>query len=89
MGRRTLSNIRQNLTWALAYNLVGIPLAAGALLPGFGIALSPSTAGGMMAFSSIAVVANSLRLRVAKRGSGDVEQLRSSSHSRRTQSLDV
>ena len=45
------------------YNVVGIPLAAGALLPGFGIALNPSVAGGMMAMSSVAVVANSLLLR--------------------------
>lgn len=63
LGRATLAKIKQNLAWALAYNLVGIPLAAGALLPGFGVALNPSAAGAMMAFSSIAVVSNSLLLR--------------------------
>lgn len=63
LGRATLSKIKQNLGWALVYNLVGIPLAAGALLPAFDIALTPSMAGGMMAFSSLAVVSNSLLLR--------------------------
>lgn len=63
LGKAALGKIRQNLGWALAYNLVGIPLAAGALLPAFDISLSPTTAGGMMAFSSIAVVSNSLLLR--------------------------
>ena len=90
LGRRTLGNIRQNLAWALAYNLVGIPLAAGALLPGFGIALSPSVAGGMMAFSSIAVVANSLRLRIAPAGwSDDPQHRRTDSTHMRTQSTDA
>ena len=63
LGRTALAKIRQNLGWALAYNLVGLPLAAGAALPVAGIALNPSVAGGMMAFSSVAVVANSLLLR--------------------------
>ena len=63
LGRAALSKIKQNLGWALAYNLVGLPLAAGAALPAAGIALNPSVAGGMMAFSSVAVVANSLLLR--------------------------
>ncbi|KAF5827577.1 HAD-like domain-containing protein [Dunaliella salina] len=63
LGRATLDKIRANLTWALAYNVVGIPLAAGALLPSFGVALTPSTAAGMMAFSSVMVVSNSLLLR--------------------------
>ena len=63
LGRSTYGKIKQNLAWALVYNLIGIPLAAGALLPQFGIALSPSVAGGMMAFSSLAVVTNSLLLR--------------------------
>ena len=63
LGRSTYGKIKQNLAWALVYNLIGIPLAAGALLPHFGIALSPSVAGGMMAFSSLAVVTNSLLLR--------------------------
>jgi Cu+-exporting ATPase len=71
LGRATLSKIRQNLGWALCYNIVGIPLAAGALLPSMGIALNPSAAGGMMALSSVAVVSNSLLLRARKgRGGG-------------------
>lgn len=65
LGRATLGKIRQNLAWALAYNCVGIPLAAGALLPAYGVALDPSTAAGLMAFSSVAVVSNSLLLRRA------------------------
>ncbi|KAL4445398.1 hypothetical protein ABPG77_011223 [Micractinium sp. CCAP 211/92] len=63
LGRATLAKIRQNLAWAVAYNFVGVPIAAGALLPAYGVALSPSLAGGMMALSSIAVVTNSLSLR--------------------------
>ena len=63
LGRATLHKIRQNLAWALMYNVVGIPLAAGALLPSMGFALNASAAGGMMAVSSLAVVSNSLLLR--------------------------
>ena len=63
LSRSTFNKIRQNLAWAFGYNLVCIPLAAGVLLPQFGIALSPGYAGGFMAFSSISVVLNSLLLR--------------------------
>lgn len=63
LGTATLNKIKQNLAWALIYNVIGIPLAAGALLPSMGLALNPSAAGGMMAFSSVAVVSNSLLLR--------------------------
>lgn len=63
LGSATLNKIKQNLAWALIYNVIGIPLAAGALLPSMGLALNPSAAGGMMAFSSVAVVSNSLLLR--------------------------
>lgn len=69
MGRATFNKIKQNLFWALAYNSVGIPLAAGALLPVYDIALSPSVAGAMMALSSVAVVTNSLLLRGGKMAS--------------------
>jgi len=63
LGRLALGKIKQNLALAVAYNSIGIPLAAGALLPGWGIALSPTVAATMMAGSSIAVVTNSLLLR--------------------------
>ena len=63
LSRSTFNKIRQNLAWAFGYNLVCIPVAAGILLPKFGIALSPGFAGGFMAVSSIGVVLNSLLLR--------------------------
>lgn len=68
LGRAALGKVRQNLAWALAYNVVGIPLAAGALLPPLGVALNPSAAGAMMAVSSVAVVSNSLLLRATFKG---------------------
>ena len=68
LGRAALAKIKQNLAWALVYNVIGIPLAAGVLLPEYGVALNPSVAAGMMAFSSIAVVSNSLLLRGALGG---------------------
>lgn len=63
LSRATFNKIRQNLFWAFAYNLLGIPVAAGILLPSFGIILSPAIAGAFMAFSSVSVVTNSLLLR--------------------------
>ena len=69
LGKATLAKIRQNLFWALAYNIIAIPIAAGLLLPTTGFALSPGMAGGFMAFSSVMVVTNSLLLRrEVKRG---------------------
>jgi Cu+-exporting ATPase len=63
LARSTLRVMRQNLAWAAAYNLLGIPLAAGALYPHFHILLSPWVAAAAMALSSVSVLANSLRLR--------------------------
>ncbi len=65
LSRRTLAVIRQNLFWDLIYNVIGIPIAAGALYPLLGIRLSPAMAAAVMAFSSVSVVSNSLRLRTA------------------------
>ena len=63
LSRRTTRIMRQNLFWAFAYNALGIPVAAGVLYPAFGILLSPILASAAMAFSSVSVVGNSLRLR--------------------------
>jgi Cu+-exporting ATPase len=63
LARQTLRTMRQNLAWAAGYNIVGIPIAAGALYPAFHILLSPWAAAAAMAFSSVSVLANSLRLR--------------------------
>jgi Cu+-exporting ATPase len=63
LSRRTMAVMRQNLFWAFVYNVIGIPVAAGVLYPAFGIMLSPILASAAMAFSSVSVVTNSLRLR--------------------------
>jgi Cu+-exporting ATPase len=65
LSRATMANIRQNLFWAFFYNAAGVPLAAGALYPFFGILLSPMIAAAAMSFSSLTVIANALRLRKA------------------------
>ena len=60
-----MAKIRQNLFWAFGYNLIALPIAAGLLLPGQGVLLSPPLAALLMALSSITVVLNALALRVA------------------------
>lgn len=62
LSRATMGNIRQNLVFAFGYNALGIPVAAGVLYPAFGLLLSPVFAGAAMAFSSVSVVTNALRL---------------------------
>jgi Cu+-exporting ATPase len=68
LSRRTMATMKQNLFWAFIYNVVGIPVAAGVLYPIAGLMLSPILASAAMAFSSVSVVTNSLRLRGARVG---------------------
>lgn len=66
LSQATMRNIRQNLFFAFAYNTAGIPIAAGALYPAFGILLSPIIAAAAMALSSVSVIGNALRLRIVR-----------------------
>jgi P-type Cu+ transporter len=66
LSQATLRNIRQNLFFAFVYNLLGVPIAAGILYPWFGILLSPILAAAAMAFSSVCVIGNALRLQRAR-----------------------
>jgi len=68
LSQATMGNIRQNLFFAFIYNAAGIPLAAGALYPAFGLLLSPIVAAAAMALSSVSVIGNALRLRGLKLG---------------------
>ncbi|MHB8411646.1 MAG: heavy metal translocating P-type ATPase [Candidatus Acidiferrales bacterium] len=65
LSRATMRNIRQNLVFAFAYNIIGVPIAAGVLYPFFGLLLSPIIASAAMTFSSVSVITNALRLRHA------------------------
>lgn len=66
LSRKTMSTMKQNLFWAFVYNVIGIPIAAGALYPLTGLLLNPIIASAAMALSSVSVVSNSLRLRNAR-----------------------
>jgi P-type Cu+ transporter len=66
LGRATMRNIRQNLFFAFAYNVIGVPVAAGVLYPAFGLLLSPVIAAAAMSFSSVSVIGNALRLRAPR-----------------------
>jgi P-type Cu+ transporter len=63
LARATRRIMKQNLGWAVGYNLLAVPVAAGMLFPAFGILLSPAVASAAMALSSLSVLVNSLRLR--------------------------
>jgi Cu2+-exporting ATPase len=71
IARRTMAKVRQNLAWAFGYNLLVLPIAAGALLPRFGLLLSPPLAALLMALSSLTVVINALLLQDGPRTSGE------------------
>lgn len=66
LSEKVMKNIKENLFFALVYNTIGVPIAAGVLYPVFGILLSPMIAALAMSFSSVSVIANALRLRSAK-----------------------
>jgi Cu+-exporting ATPase len=66
LSRAVMGNIRQNLFFAFAYNVAGIPIAAGVLYPAFGWLLSPAIAAAAMALSSVSVIGNALRLRAIR-----------------------
>lgn len=61
-----MGNIRQNLILAFVYNVLGVPIAAGVLYPAFGLVLTPAIAAAAMSLSSVSVISNALRLRLAK-----------------------
>src|SRR5699024_12041020 len=66
LSEKTMKNIKENLFFALIYNSIGVPIAAGVLFPFFGLLLSPMIAALAMSFSSVSVISNALRLRRVK-----------------------
>lgn len=80
LGRATLRNIRENLFWAFIYNVIGIPIAAGALAP-LGISLSPMIAAAAMSLSSVCVVTNALRLNLVRLAKADAPGLQAENRS--------
>lgn len=74
LAQATMTKVRQNLAWAVAYNVVAIPIAGGLLLPQFDFAMTPSLSGGLMAMSSVFVVTNSLLLKLHKSSTGREQQ---------------
>ncbi|MBS1213208.1 MAG: Silver exporting P-type ATPase [Proteobacteria bacterium] len=66
LSRATMRNIRQNLFFAFIYNVLGVPVAAGVLYPSFGLLLSPMIAAAAMSFSSVSVIASTLRRKRAR-----------------------
>ena len=75
LSRSVIRNIRMNLFWAFFYNVLGIPVAAGALFPAFGIRLSPMIGSAAMSLSSVCVVTNALRLRFFKADAAPVQDM--------------
>ena len=75
LSRSVIRNIRMNLFWAFFYNVLGIPVAAGALFPAFGIRLSPMSGSAAMSLSSVCVVTNALRLRFFKADAAPVQDM--------------
>ena len=82
LSRRTMANIKQNLFFAFVYNAAGVPIAAGALYPFFGLLLSPMIAAAAMSFSSVSVIGNALRLRRPAFSESGWSPLRTGSRSR-------
>eukprot|EP01025_Chloroclados_australasicus_P046375 TRINITY_DN5116_c0_g2_i5.p1 TRINITY_DN5116_c0_g2~~TRINITY_DN5116_c0_g2_i5.p1 ORF type:complete len:344 (-),score=74.79 TRINITY_DN5116_c0_g2_i5:1693-2724(-) len=90
VSKMTMDKIRQNLAWAFTYNVVCIPLAAGAFLPAFGWSLTPSISGALMGTSSLAVMSNSLLLQwQANRVLSDMERQSADQKRSETQKLQV
>ncbi|MBO8454411.1 MAG: heavy metal translocating P-type ATPase [Bacteroidetes bacterium] len=80
LSKLTVRTIRQNLFWAFIYNMIGVPVAAGALYPLNGFLLNPMIAGAAMAFSSVSVVTNSLRLKGKRTGVESESHIESDNH---------